>query len=53
VDATWQSRDINNNSSSSSDDLGAVIKAEIKEWIKKEEGTYKVSTIIIEIDSWL
>jgi hypothetical protein len=53
VDATRQSRDVNNSSGSGSDDPRAVIKAKIKEWIKKEEGTYKVSIITTEIDPWL
>ena len=53
VDATRQSRDVNNSSGSGSDDPGAAIKAEIKEWIKKEEGTYKARTITTEIDPWL
>ncbi|KAN0107793.1 hypothetical protein V8E51_007535, partial [Hyaloscypha variabilis] len=53
VDATRQSRDVNNSSGSGSDDPGVVIKAEIKEWIKKEEGTCKVSIVTTEIDPWL
>jgi hypothetical protein len=53
VDTTRQSRDVNNSSSSSSDDPGVVIKTEIKEWIKKEEGIYKVSTVTTKIDPWL
>ena len=66
VDATRQpginneSRNINNGHghSSGSDndntrDIRAVIKAEIKEQIKKEEEAYKMSIIITEIDPWL
>jgi hypothetical protein len=34
-------------------DIEAAIKAEIKEWIKKEEEEYKVSTVATEIDPWL
>jgi hypothetical protein len=30
-----------------------VIKAEIKEWIKKEEEAYKTSIVVTEIDPWL
>ena len=60
VDASGESRDVNNrrdssNSSGSGDmgDIEAAIKAEIKEWIKKEEEEYKVSTVATEIDLWL
>ena len=54
VDATRLSRDVNNNSSGSgSDDAGAAIKAEIAEWIKKEEGQYQVSTVATKVDPWL
>jgi hypothetical protein len=60
VDASGQSRNINNGHSrgSSSDDddtrdIRARIKAEIKEWIKKEEEEYKVSIVATEIDPWL
>ena len=35
---TRQSYDVNNSSSSGSGDASAVIKAEIIEWIIKEEG---------------
>jgi superfamily II DNA helicase RecQ len=52
VDATRQSRDINNTSSGSGDS-SATIKAEIKEWIKKEEGQYQVSTVAADVDPWL
>jgi hypothetical protein len=38
VDETRLSRDINNSNSSSSDDASAAIKAEIVEWMIKEEG---------------
>ena len=44
VDATRQSdvnngsRDVNNSSGSGSGDAGAAIKAEIAEWMVKEEG---------------
>jgi hypothetical protein len=38
VDVTRQSRDVNNRSGSDSDNASATIKAEIEEWIKKEEG---------------
>jgi len=57
VDATRQSRDVNNSSSSGSGsgsgDAGAAIKAEIAEWMIKEEGQYQVSTVATEIDPWL
>jgi len=60
VDASGESRDVNNrrdssNGSGSGDvgDIEAAIKAEIKEWIKKEEEEYKVSTVATEIDPWL
>jgi hypothetical protein len=63
VDATRQSdvnnesRDVNNSSGSGSGngsgDAGAVIKAEIAEWIIKEEGAYQVSIVAAEIDPWL
>ena len=57
VDAAGQSRDVNNSRSSSnssgSGDTRAAIKAEIKEWIKKEEEEYKASIIATEIDPWL
>jgi superfamily II DNA helicase RecQ len=60
VDASGESRDVNNRRDSSngsgSGDVGdteAAIKAEIKEWIKKEEEEYKVSTVATEIDPWL
>ena len=65
VDATRQSRGVNNGngngnedgdgngSGSSSDDAGAAIKAEITEWIAKEEGQYQVSTVAAETDPWL
>lgn len=52
-DATRQSRDVNNSSSSGSGDAGAAIKAEIAEWMIKEEGQYQVSTVATEIDPWL
>ena len=54
-----QSRDINNNygsrygSSSGCGDTGAVIKAEIVEWMSQEEGQYQVSAIAAEVDPWL
>jgi len=51
VDVTRQSRDVNN--SSSSGNAGAAIKAEIAEWMIKEEGQYQVSTVATEIDPWL
>jgi hypothetical protein len=61
VDATRQSRDVNNGSSSGSgsgsgsdsNDASTVIKAEIKEWMKKEEGQYQVSTVAADVDPWL
>jgi hypothetical protein len=60
VDVTRKSRDVNNTSSGSGDasatrssDLSASIKAEIEEWIKKEEGQYQVSTVAADIDPWL
>ena len=60
VDASGESRDVNNGqgSGSGSDDeesrdAGAAIKAEIEEWLKKEEEEYKVSTVATEIDPWL
>jgi len=63
VDATCQSdvnnesRDVNNSSgsgsSSGSGDASATIKAEIVEWMIKEEGAYQVSTIAAEINPWL
>jgi hypothetical protein len=63
VDATRQSdvnnesRDVNNSSgsgsSSGSGDAGAAIKAEIAEWMMKEEGQYQVSIVAAEIDPWL
>jgi superfamily II DNA helicase RecQ len=53
VDATCQSRDVNNSSGSGSGDAGAAIKAEIAEWMIKEEGPYQASTIATEIDPWL
>jgi hypothetical protein len=33
--------------------IEAVIKAKIKEWIKKEEEEYKVNTVATEINPWL
>jgi hypothetical protein len=64
VDASGGSRNINNSysrgcgSGSGSDYdntrvTGAAVKAEIEEWIKKEEEEYKVSTVATEIDPWL
>jgi len=53
VDATCQARDVNNSSGSGSGDAGAAIKAEIAEWMIKEEGQYQVSTVATEIDPWL
>jgi hypothetical protein len=53
VDATRQSRDVNNSRGSGSGDAGAAIKAEIAEWMIKEEGQYQVSTVATEIDPWL
>lgn len=53
VDETRQSRDVNNSSGSGSGDAGAAIKAEIAEWMIKEEGQYQVSTVATEIDPWL
>lgn len=61
VDATRPSRDVNNTSGSSSgsrndatEDTGAAIKAEIEEWMKKEEEEeYKASTVATEVDLWL
>jgi hypothetical protein len=38
VDATRQSRDVNDSNSNGSSDAGATIKAEIAEWMIKEEG---------------
>jgi hypothetical protein len=51
VDALGESRDVNNSSSSSGSDT--AIKAEITEWLKKEEGQYQVSTIAADVDPWL
>ena len=53
VDATRPSRDVNNGSGSGSGDAGAAIKAEIAEWMIKEEGRYEVSTVATEVDPWL
>jgi hypothetical protein len=59
VDATRQSRDVNNGSSGSGSDSrsgsDAAIKAEVAEWIKKEEEEtkYEVSTVATEADPWL
>ncbi len=53
VDKTRQSRDVNNSSGSGSGDAGAIIKAEIAEWMVKEEGQYQVSIIAADIDPWL
>jgi DNA recombination-dependent growth factor C len=61
VDATRQARDNNiqsenrNSNGSSSNDTSAAIKAEVTEWIKKEEEEtkYKVSTVATEVDPWL
>lgn len=61
VDATRQSRDVYNrnrsgsgsSSGSSSNDASITIKAEIEEWMKKEEGQYQVSTIAADSDPWL
>ena len=61
VDATRQARDNNtqsedgNSDGSGSDDASAAIKAEVTEWIKKEEEEtkYKVSTVVTEVDPWL
>ena len=57
VDASGQSRDVNNSrgssSGSGSGDTRAAIKAEIEEWIKKEEEEYKASTVATEVDPWL
>ena len=60
VDASGESRDINNkrdssnsNNNSNISNIEAVIKAEIKEQIIKEEEEYKVSTVATEIDPWL
>ena len=61
VDATRQARDNNtpsedgNSNSSSSNNASATIKAEVEEWIKKEEedAKYKVSTVATEVDPWL
>ena len=61
VDATRQARDVNtgnesgsgSGSGSGSSDTKAAIKAEIEEWMKKEEGQYKASTVAIEVDPWL
>jgi hypothetical protein len=61
IDATRQARDNNtqsenrNSNSSDSNDTSAAIKAEVTEWIKKEEEEtkYKVSIVAIEVDPWL
>ena len=61
VDAMRQARDVNtgnesgsgSGSGSGSSDAEAAIKAEIEEWIKKEEGQYKASIIATEVDPWL
>ena len=53
VDATRQSRDVNNSRGNGSGDAGAAIKAEIAEWMIKEEGQYQVSTVATEVDPWL
>jgi hypothetical protein len=61
IDATRQARDYNtqskdgNSNSSASNDASATIKAEVTEWIKKEdeETKYKVSTVATEVDPWL
>ncbi len=57
---TRQARDVNNaqGSGSGSDnkgsrDIGAVLKAEIEDQVKKEEEEYKVSTVVTKIDLWL
>lgn len=52
VDATAQSRDVNNDSGSDSDAL-AAIKADIQEWKAQEEGIYQASTVPAEVDKWL
>jgi len=44
---------MNNNSSSGSTNACATIKAEIAEWMIKEEGQYQVSAVATEIDPWL
>jgi hypothetical protein len=51
VDALGELRDVNNSSSSSGSDT--AIKAEITEWLKKEEGQYQVSTVAADVDPWL
>ena len=60
INATRQACDINtedggsgSGSGSGSNDTGAAIKAEIKEWMKKEEGLYKASTVATEVNPWL
>ena len=57
VDATRQSRDVNNGqgggSGSDDDEENAAIKAEIEKWIKKEQGRYMASTVPAETDPWL
>jgi hypothetical protein len=53
VDETRQSRDVNKSSGRGSGDAGAAIKAEIAEWMVKEEGPYQVSTVATEVDPWL
>ena len=61
VNATRQACDVNignesssgSGSGSGSSDAEAAIKAEIKEWMKKEEGQYKASTVATEVDPWL
>lgn len=51
MDATRLSRDVNHRSNS--EDTSTIIKAEIEEWTKKEEGQYQVSTVAADLDPWL
>ena len=53
MDAARQSRDVNNSNSSGNGNTGATIKAEIEDWIKKEEAIYKVTAVAAEVDPWL
>jgi hypothetical protein len=53
VDETRLSYNVNNGSSYNSDNTSAAIKAEITEWLVKEEGKCELSIVAIEIDSWL
>jgi hypothetical protein len=55
VDVTRLLRDVNNERVGVrvNDTSSLAIKAEIKEWIKKEEGQYQVSTVAADVDPWL